>query len=1281
MKNIFKKLFFPVLIALLFFSTVVAFFSTIIIYHKTILRSVGVYIQDDCHFEGISAIECSFIDISDRNSFFFHIKNLNLRISPEKIFSKEFIKLSLDYIDGKIIPKKEKKKKSKKVSLKPVFFFLNNSSINIKKVNIHIHQKKPIFIENLSLFTENKKISILKPFSVYIDKEKITISDINGYYDTSKLTIKKFLLKSVYGSLKGSVSLDIYGDFSGRFDINSKKIQKVITAENINGSFFIKGDINEGFLLKGRYQITSIQKNDIFLREIEGKTEVLFRNFPKGKNSLYVTSLKGKNFSVRGIKLDTDWIFKQFFRSKNILTIKNLGIAHRRFKYISSVFSVERDKFLNVKGKAFYRKLKVEYTALLNNKPELTVKFPDYPLREILKDLDVQNKLVEQINLFIGGKYSLDLKTLKGKGEFSLSKIDIFGLSFDKGSIKVRNDIKKQWLSLNGVLEDKSRFFKISGNIEKKYLKANVRFSDIDISNLYFTKSYGIKGIFSGEGEIKGNIPDISVSLKGNIPSFQYKKLILSNIDYSFFYKNKNVIFDTVIPDINISAHTQVSLKPFSLTVEGRASNGNLKPFYPFLVSTFPDAFKQVKPEKATGQFKLVYKKDFYQIDIDIKKSKIFLIPAKDFMYTSIKGNIKKRKIDIKVSFYKNKFRYRNKAVFDNIKGLFILKNSIGNLNIEVSGLDKADKFHLFSALVFDLRKKSLDGDVFTNLKLKEYRLTLNTNLTGNFESFKGTVFTEIYLKDKKFTENFLNYTFKKDKKGFLISFKSKNFDIFINDTFETFIKNPNGYIKVGENLTGKVKADYVVTYQSGLTLFKTTPINITITDKFVRVAKLDFEGLVSGKISSILYSFSNNFLSLTSEGKLDKQLLSEIIQFGTVNGWLNYSLSYKGDLENPLQKLYLKLFSENLSLRSSYLRGFLRFNKVFAVLKRGKASIDIEGKTSSVLSGESRIKFLGEYNLKNSENLISLKAKLLPVRYIGIFEGSLNSDIKSFSKEKKQYIKGDISLSGRLRADPDMKEKFKGSSSGEEKGSSTNLEKIVFDLKVKTFSPIYIYGKWGNAYGEGQLTIEGTAKKPVVNGYINIVYGKINYMKNRYNIDYAKIKIINNKPYISARISTVVANTFIYVNINGSLENPNLSFTSIPPKPKNEILSILLFKDAPGALENIPLFTAIGKIIYAFLPFGTEEDRGLFNTGFNVTILPSYNPLYGITASIYARKNITRRFYIAFSRPVKEVEGINIFGWYEIGLNITEDTSIKVRWYENNDEEVHIMFSLPFDF
>lgn len=383
------------------------------------------------------------------------------------------------------------------------------------------------------------------------------------------------------------------------------------------------------------------------------------------------------------------------------------------------------------------------------------------------------------------------------------------------------------------------------------------------------------------------------------------------------------------------------------------------------------------------------------------------------------------------------------------------------------------------------------------------------------------------------------------------------------------------------------------------------------------------------------------------------------------------------------MKNTYLRAYSKNLKLRSSYLRGFTNFSRFLVVLDKGKLNVDIFGKSTSSTTGESNIKIKGTLDVASLKNSFILTGKLLPVRYPGIFEGSLNTQIKTHSaKNKEQLIKGKIDLTGRVRIEKSLTKQFskKSPELPQENKENQTLEKIKLDLKIKTFTPIYLYGSLGNAYAEIDLAVKGTAKKPIVNGNINILYGKIKFMKIKYNIDYAKIKIINNEPYISARVSTVITNTFIYININGNLKNPNLSFSSVPPKSKNEILSILLLKDTPSTLESLPLFSTLGKIIYAFLPFGSEEEEGLFNTGFTVSITPSYDPLYGITASIYARKNLSRRFYIALSKPIREVEGLNIFGWYELGLNITEKTSIFFRWYENNTEEAQLMFSFPFD-
>ncbi|NPA53725.1 MAG: hypothetical protein GXO21_03545, partial [Aquificae bacterium] len=126
MKNFLKKAIFPVIIGILFFSTIIAFIFMLFSYHKSLLKSVGIYINDDCKFSSINKLTCSYIEVSDRNSFFFNLKDVSIDIAYKKLIKGEKgLKIYIDKVDGRVKPKKEEKKGKKQINLKPVFYGLN----------------------------------------------------------------------------------------------------------------------------------------------------------------------------------------------------------------------------------------------------------------------------------------------------------------------------------------------------------------------------------------------------------------------------------------------------------------------------------------------------------------------------------------------------------------------------------------------------------------------------------------------------------------------------------------------------------------------------------------------------------------------------------------------------------------------------------------------------------------------------------------------------------------------------------------------------------------------------------------------------------------------------------------------------------------------------------------------------------------------------------------------------------------------------------------------------
>ncbi len=1281
MKNFLKKSIIPLFLLSLFILTLLTFFSLIFTYHRTVLKSVGIFINDDCHFKNISTLACSYIELTDRKRFFFDIRDVSLKFNIKNILDRSNIfSIYIGKGYGWIFPEKEnRKKRVKKVSFKPLFYALNVISVKIKDFSINVEKKPKVKIKDFSIDISSNNIHTLRPVNIYIGKEKFTVKQFSGHYTKEQLKISNILILHRKGNIKisGVVKRNSYINISGEVYYPEFKDKALITG--IEGNFFLKGDINERLKSFAKYSLKEVLFKENSAKNIEGQIYINLGKTVKGKNSLKIEEIKSNNVKAKETVLISSFDIKNGFFSRNKLIIKNIESKWAYFQNLSSNFILERKKSLRLKGDILYKGVKLGYEADFNEKKRLTILLPKYRLKKLLELFPLKRKL-EYVDTYISGKYSLDIKKFEGSGNFILENTNLYGLFFKKGVFRIKNKIKNKLTYISFSIDNKNTFVDINGKIKNKELDLNIIYKNLDISSLIFAEKYNFGGIISGSGKIQGNVSDIDITLYGRLSFLRYKSISLENLLYNLRYRNKfikisvNDTYKTIKTDIDIL------LNPFTVDIRSYLKNADLKPTYPFLVEIYPDVFRYVRPENATGQIEVSLKKKSYSVDFNIKRGKIFLIPAEDYIYTTSTGQIRKNKRSIKATFYRSNFKYRNRIKINRIKGLFLLNNQYGNISLETEGLSIFDRFHMFGSLGINIKKKELSGDIFTTFKYKDYKTVLNSSLSGSFLKLKGILYTEVYMKGKKFTENFLNYTFKKEKGLSTVYLKSDKLNFFLNNFLEFTAERGNGKITFGKSIKGDFHIEKITLLQNNIPVFKTSPISIVIENRSIKVNKTILKGLINGKVDHITYNIPEELLDFSAGGRIDKSLISQFILFGSVDKQISFKTRYRGKITELKKNLFLSIYSSDLRFRSSYLRGILHIKDLYLILKDGNAKIKLEAKTSSVLSGESNFSIKGYYNIKNKKNLIKAAGKLIPVRYPGIFEGSLNINLKTFSRETEQIVKGDISLTGRVRLEKNITEQMRKNKGGSSK-ENKHLEKIKLDVKMKTFTPVYIYGSWGNAYGEGNLIVTGTAKKPVVNGYINIVYGKIHFMKMKYNVDFAKIKIINNEPYISARVSTVVANTFIYININGDIKNPKISFSSVPPKSKREILSILLLKDTPATLESLPLLSTLGKIIYAFLPFGTEEDRGLFNTGFDVSITPSYDPLYGITASIYAKKNLTRRFYIAFSKPIREVEGVNIFGWYEIGVHITEMTSFYFRWYENSTEEIQFMFSLPFDF
>ncbi|WP_298495862.1 translocation/assembly module TamB domain-containing protein [uncultured Maritimibacter sp.] len=128
--------------------------------------------------------------------------------------------------------------------------------------------------------------------------------------------------------------------------------------------------------------------------------------------------------------------------------------------------------------------------------------------------------------------------------------------------------------------------------------------------------------------------------------------------------------------------------------------------------------------------------------------------------------------------------------------------------------------------------------------------------------------------------------------------------------------------------------------------------------------------------------------------------------------------------------------------------------------------------------------------------------------------------------------------------------------SGGRGGGASYNL-----DITVNAPNQVFIRGRGLDAELGGQLRIGGTTQNVVPQGGLQLIRGRLQLLGNRLDLTEASATLQGDfNPYIRAVAQTTVDEVSIQIIIEGFATSPDVTFTSTPDLPEDEILSRLIF-------------------------------------------------------------------------------------------------------------------------
>ncbi|OQW45987.1 MAG: hypothetical protein A4S16_11925 [Proteobacteria bacterium SG_bin6] len=129
-------------------------------------------------------------------------------------------------------------------------------------------------------------------------------------------------------------------------------------------------------------------------------------------------------------------------------------------------------------------------------------------------------------------------------------------------------------------------------------------------------------------------------------------------------------------------------------------------------------------------------------------------------------------------------------------------------------------------------------------------------------------------------------------------------------------------------------------------------------------------------------------------------------------------------------------------------------------------------------------------------------------------------------------------------------------------------------DIAVRAENELFVSGMGLEAEFSSDLRVTGTAKAPRVVGEMRVVRGTYSFAGRRFDLDndgyirFSGAETLN--PLLSISASTTVEDVSATVNIDGTAQNPQITFSSTPALPQDEVLSRLLFGGSVTSLSPI---------------------------------------------------------------------------------------------------------------
>lgn len=128
-------------------------------------------------------------------------------------------------------------------------------------------------------------------------------------------------------------------------------------------------------------------------------------------------------------------------------------------------------------------------------------------------------------------------------------------------------------------------------------------------------------------------------------------------------------------------------------------------------------------------------------------------------------------------------------------------------------------------------------------------------------------------------------------------------------------------------------------------------------------------------------------------------------------------------------------------------------------------------------------------------------------------------------------------------------------------------------DIKLIANDKVYVSGMGLESEWSADLRITGTSDAPKISGQIDVIRGTLGFAGRSFELEDGRLNFSGNdatNPAIRLTASSEIDGITTRVQVNGSGNNPRITFSSTPNLPQDEIMARILFGNSVGELSAI---------------------------------------------------------------------------------------------------------------